>query len=107
MALPAGKRDTRIAFERGVPVEDDHGEEVPAWAEIGERWAAVLWGRGEERREAAREGGAQPATFVVLADSLTRTVLVTDRITGAGGTWNIRGIAPRAGAEIEFSAVRA
>lgn len=107
MTLPAGKRDTRIVFERGTVVTDDHGEDVSTWNALATRWAAVLWGRGDERREAAREGGSQPATFVTLADEITRTVVLTDRIVGAGGTWDIKGIAPRARAEIEFSAVRA
>lgn len=104
--LPAGRRDQRIAFERATIETDDHGEEVPAWAAIGERWAAVSYGRGEERRDAAREGGVQPATFIVLADELTGAVVLTDRIA-FGGVWEIRGIVPRGRAEIEISAVRA
>lgn len=85
---------------------DDHGEQVPAWARIGERWAGVLWGRGDERREAAREGGSQAASFVVLADELTRTIRLIDRVSYSG-IWDIKAIAPRGRAEIEFSAVRA
>ena len=106
MPLPAGKRDQLIGFERATVVADEYGSEVPTWAEIAQRWAAVNYGRGDERREAAREGGVQPATFIVLADELTRTLLPTDRISFSG-VWNIAGIVPRGRAEIEFSAVRA
>ena len=106
MPLPAGKRDQLIGFERATVVADEYGSEVPTWAEIAQRWAALGYGRGDERREAAREGGAQPATFIVLADEVTRTILLTDRIT-FGGVWNITGIVPRGRAEIEFTAVRA
>lgn len=104
--LPSGKRDQRIAFERGMVTTDDHGEDVLTWAEIGERWAAVNYGRGDERRQSAREGAVQPATFIVLTDELTRTLLPTDRISFSG-VWNIAGGVPRGRAEIEFSAVRA
>lgn len=104
--LPAGQRDQRIAFERATVETDDHGEDVATWAEIAERWAAVNYGRGDERREGAREGGVQPATFIVLADEDTRTVGLTDRIRFRGGVWEIKGVAPRGRAEIEFSAVR-
>ena len=36
----------------------------------------------------------QTAIFNVLADSLTRTVMVTDRLTHAGMAWDITAIAP-------------
>lgn len=103
--LPAGKRDQRVGFERATAVVNDHGEDVLTWADIGERWAAVNYGRGDERREAAREGAVQPATFIVLADELTRTIVTGDRI-GFDGVWNIGGIVPRGRGEIEISAVR-
>ena len=112
MPLPRGKFDQRVGFERATLVADEYGSEVPSWAEIalpGEvsgRWAALSYGRGDERREAAREGGVQPATFIVLADEVTATLTVTDRIT-FGGVWNITGIVPRGRAEIEITAVKA
>lgn len=106
MPLPAGKRDQRIGFERATVVADEYGSEVPTWVEIAQRWAAVNYGRGDERREAAREGGVQPATFIVLADEVTVTLTVTDRIQFFG-VWNITGIVPRGRAEIEITAVKA
>ena len=107
--LPAGPRDKRIAFQAASGSADDYGESAPSWATIadGERWAAVFYGRGEERRQAAATGGAQAATFVVLADEVTRTVTLAHRILFAGVGWDIRSIAPRGRAEIEFTAVRA
>ena len=104
--IPAGQRDQRVQFERAAVVTDDHGEDVSTWAALGEpRSAKVVYGRGEERREAARQGATQTATFIVLADELTRTIVTGDRIAFSG-TWDINGIAPRGRGEIEFSGVR-
>ncbi len=53
------------------------------------------------------EQGSQAATFQMLANALTRTVRVTDRIVFQGN-WDITGIAPDTPARghIEFTAVR-
>lgn len=104
--MTAGKRDTLIAFEHATTAQNESGEEVETWASVGQEWAAVFWGRGDERRQAAMEQGAQPATFQVPDNDVTRAVVVKDRIS-FNGAWDIVGIAmPRRG-EIEFSAVRA
>lgn len=107
---PAGQMDRRIAFERSTTSRSGLGTvSASSWAEIGERWAKVLFGTGAERREAATEGSTQAATFRVRADDLTTTITAKDRIAYAGRSWDITGIAPigRGPAEIEFTATAA
>lgn len=106
---PAGERNKRITFERATSTRGGLGQPgARTWASIGAaRWAKVLYGTGAERRAASVEGAVQSATFRVLADSLTRGVLVTDRISFDGLVWDIGGIAPIGGPvayEIEFTA---
>lgn len=103
---PAGRRDRKIAFLRATKTRDDHNEPLLTWAPVGAAWAAIWFGRGEERRQAAREAGGQAATFNVLANAMTRGVTVEDRIGAEGGEWDITGISPMNRAEIEFTARR-
>lgn len=104
-----GRRDQLVMLERSNPTQNGYGEEIPAWGTIGQEWAAVYYGRGDERRQAAMEQGSQPATFALLANPITRSLMLTDRIRHAGSAWDIESIAPdtpKAG-EIEITAVRA
>lgn len=110
--IPAGKRDTRVSFQRnGAGRSALGGKAAPSWSELFTRLASVSWGSSAERRNAAVEQAVQVCTFRVLADSQTRTVLATDRIvmTDAGGpalAFDITGIA-QAGSpapnELEFT----
>ncbi|WP_394658427.1 head-tail adaptor protein [uncultured Novosphingobium sp.] len=102
---PAGKRDKRVTIQRSTSTSDCHNEQIEAWSDVDTRWTAVFYGRGDERRQAAAETGNQTATFVMLADSITRAVTIKDRLSYAGD-WDIVGISPSS-AEIEFTAVRA
>lgn len=105
--MKAGTLDKRITFERATNTANDYGEDVPAWASVGERKAAVFYGRGDERRQAAMEGGAQPASFQFHADTLTRTITVRDRINFDGSVWDITAIAPLDRRVIDITATRA
>jgi head-tail adaptor len=90
-----GERDRRIVFERGAAARNALGGKAPlAWTALGSRFAKVLYGTGSERRAAGIEGAVQSATFRVLCDDLTRTVLVTDRIAFDGSHWDITSVAP-------------
>ena len=111
--MPAHKRDQRIGFQRAADVNRSAlGTKVAAsWSEIGRRLASVRYGTSAERRESRSQRGeygaesaVQAATFRTLADSLTRTVTVQDRITHDGLTYDITGIAVAGRAEIEFTA---
>lgn len=103
---PAGQRDKRITFQRAVRTRSSLGTPTAgAWSDLGARWAKVLYGSGAERRQAATEQAVQPATFRVLADTLTRSIIATDRISFDGLVWDITNISPIGRpAEIEFTA---
>jgi len=101
------RRDTLITFERASTVADEWNEGVATWAALGQEWASVFYGKGDERRQAAMQQGSQPATFNVLANSLTRAVVVKDRITVGTDVWDIAGIAPMDRASLDITAVRA
>lgn len=107
--MTAGRRDTLIIIERATTGQASDGEETSTWSTFATEWAAVFYGRGDERRQAAAEEAQQPANFQVLDNELTRAVTPKDRIAADGSTWDIVGIAtntPRRG-EIEFTATRA
>ena len=103
-----GRRDQLVTLERATTSQDAYGEETSAWSTIGQEWAAIWYGRGSERRQAAMEQGAQPATFNMLSNPITRSLTLTDRLSHGGASWDIEGIAPdtpRRG-EIEVTATR-
>ena len=104
----AGRRDKLVTFQRATTAADEFHEEIEVWAPIGKSWAAVYFGRGEERRQAGREEGGQTGAFVVLSDSLTRSITIAHRIE-MDGDWDIKGISPDTPkrGEIEFIAQRA
>jgi head-tail adaptor len=107
--MTAGRRDQLIELQTYTTTTDDYGEETQSWSTAAEEWAAVFYGRGDERRQAAMEQGQQPATFQVLAHTITRAMTVSGRIVHAGANWDIVGIAPDTPERglIEFTAVRA
>lgn len=91
----AGKRDRLIRFDRYATTENDHGEPIRSTepTELGREMAQVIYGRGEERRQAAKEGATKAATFRVLSTSVTRSINVGDVISFEGD-WDIESIAP-------------
>lgn len=106
--MTAGRREQLVTIERSTATTDGYGEQTQTWVEYAQEWAAVFYGRGDERRQAAMEQGQQSATFQMLSNTLTRAVAVKDRIND-GSLWDIVGIAPDTPkrGEIEFTAVRA
>jgi head-tail adaptor len=98
--VTAGRRDQLVTLETATTAQDDYGEEISTWGPIGggtnptQEWVAVYYGKGDERRQAAMEQGAQPATFEMLSNATTRALTLKDRITLDGAAWNIQGIAP-------------
>lgn len=106
--MSIGRRDQLITLQTYTTTQDAYGEETQTWATAGQEWAAVFYGRGEERRQAAREQGSQTATFQVLDNAVTRAMTVAGRIVHDGANWDITGKAsdtPKSGL-IEFTAVR-
>ncbi|MES2903853.1 MAG: head-tail adaptor protein [Pseudomonadota bacterium] len=107
--MTAGARTSKVTFETATATQDDYGEEQQTWGFLGVAWAQVFWGRGDERRQAATEQGAQAATFQVLDNAMTRAVTIRDRLTLDGDLFDIVGIAPDTPkrGHIEFTATRA
>ncbi|WP_375290407.1 head-tail adaptor protein [Qipengyuania sp.] len=104
--ISSGRRDTLIAFERAAVTQDGYGGEIPTWSQFAREWAAINWGRGDERRQAAMESGRQPATFTVLDNATTRDVTLRDRIV-CDGIWDIESNVPgRQRGERDITAVR-
>jgi head-tail adaptor len=103
---PTGQRDKRVAFQRAATTRSAAGPvKVSSWDEIGRRWVKITYGSSAERREAGAERAVQTATFRCLADSLTRTIAVMDRIVHGGLAYDVTGIAPigRGPHEFEFT----
>jgi head-tail adaptor len=107
--MSAGKRDQFITLQSATVTTDDYGGEILSWSTVGEEWAAVFYGRGDERRQAAMEQGSQAATFQVLSNPNTLAMTVEGRIVHRSANWDIVGIAPDKPERglIEFTAVRA
>lgn len=104
----AGDYDQLITFER--PTEDsinDYGEPVPgAHQQIATAWAEVLWGTGQERREAAQERVAKTATFICDWNATLATVVETDHIVHISGTYDITDVSPKGHQKIHFTGAR-
>lgn len=102
------RRDQLVTLERFTAPENEYGEEVKDWAAIGTEWAAVYYGKGSERRQAAMEQGSQPANFQFISNTQTRGLTLKDRIEH-NGAWDIVGISPDTPERglLEVTAVRA
>src|SRR5690606_34633535 len=106
--MRAGPRNRRILFQRKTVIVDEYGEDIEVWADYAATWAHVIWGTGAERREAAQLSASQPATFRVLANDKTLTLIVLDRISFAVGLWNIISVVPLGLNEgVEVTVIRA
>jgi head-tail adaptor len=58
----AGQRDKLVTLQRATTSRDDHNEESSTWGAIGQEYASVIFGRGDERRSAAQTQAAQSVT---------------------------------------------
>ncbi|RKF23374.1 head-tail adaptor protein [Altericroceibacterium spongiae] len=95
--LSAGPIHKRIEIHtQQLLREDDFGSEIYDWAEDKKRWARIIYGTGQERRQAAQESATQPATIVMRHDSYTAAI-TTDahRLFFDGVAWDIESIVKR------------
>ena len=107
MSLNSGRRNKRVVIERLTETgRDTLNQPIIEWTLYAKAWADVIFGSGSEQRAAAQTDATQAATFEVLANSKTRALLMTDRVSFLGGLWDIRGIAPMGDAGIKINAVR-
>lgn len=113
--MTAGRRDQLVTLQSYTTTQDDYGEEVQVWGPLGggaepvKEWAAIFYGRGDERRQAAMEQGSQAATFQMLANLTTLDLTIRDRIVHDGVNWDIQGLSPNTPKRglIEATATRA
>ncbi|ESZ88352.1 MAG: hypothetical protein Q27BB25_04625 [Blastomonas sp. CACIA14H2] len=103
----AAKRDRLIHFALPVTQENAAGEPVEdSLADAGNAWAAVSYGKAQERREAGIEGNDLPATFITLQNAATRAIGPGHVVLFDGYRWDITSAAPFERTEMEFTAVR-
>ena len=101
------ERDRLVTIQRATAATDDYGEGAPTWATLTTAFAKVLYGSGQERREAAQEAAAQTATFMFLWGATLAGVTVKDRIVFDGANWDITNRAlVGLNREIHFTGVR-
>jgi head-tail adaptor len=104
--MSAGRRDKPITLRGYTETTDAWNSPVVTWSTLGNAKAAVFFGRGSERRQAAQEQGQQAATFQIVNSEMARAVTLKDKIAMDGFLWDIVGInpdTPRRGL-IEFDA---
>lgn len=87
------RRNRKIAIERFTATQNDYGEEVPTWSQLGTAWAEVKFGSGREKREAAQEAASQAATFDMVRNATTAAITIKDRLSFEG-MWDVQGISP-------------
>lgn len=106
--LGASNRKWRIDFYPRTVTEDAGGLEIEADGVAVPAFAAVRFGTGAERREAAAAGSYKVATFRVLSTAALRAADERWEIAFMGARWGITDVSPVGGeaSEIEFTATR-
>lgn len=61
---------------------------------VDTRRADIIFGTGQERRQAAQETASVPATFSMRRDSVTQTLTPADRLRYDDADWDISSIVP-------------
>lgn len=73
--------DGLVLVERPEAVDDGYTSDgPPEWLEHSWTWAVVSFGKGDERREAAREGAVLPATFKMPRNGETSAITAAFRL---------------------------
>lgn len=93
---PAGKRQTRITFEKREAVDDGYGNTVSGdFVGLFDQYAEIAFLRGGETVIASRLESRQPAIISVLADDERLATVTADwrvRVVEDGQLFNIRTI---------------
>lgn len=92
--MKAGAMKYRVTIQRYSTTELPSGEETKAWADYATCYAAITFGTGRERREAAQETASAPATFHIRRSAKTATVTPADRLSFDGSDWDIISAVP-------------
>ena len=88
--MSRGDFDRLVTFKQAVTATNDYGEEIATSDTVlAEAWARVRFGRADEKREAAQEGGIQSATFEFMPNEALLAAPLTAVIEFEGSDWNI------------------
>jgi head-tail adaptor len=105
----ATERKWKITFLRAATSTDDYGQVVEDWANptvLATVRAKVRFGTAQEKREAAKEGGTQSATFECVRSSALDSITLKDRIGFDGSQWDLSERAALDRADIRFTGTR-
>jgi head-tail adaptor len=104
----ASERTELIVFQRGTASTDEYNNEVLTWpgTDLATRRARVRFGTAQEKREAAKEGGSQAATFECERSTTLDGVTLKDRISYLGSFWDLTEKAPLDRKTIRFTGTR-
>lgn len=84
-----GERPHLVSIQQAISATDDYGGETKTWHEVGTAYALVLYGTGQERREAAQDNATQAATFNFDWNSMVAGILPTDRLYCFDTVWDV------------------
>ena len=87
--MDAGNRPHLVRLQQATITTGTLGGETKTWHDIGTAWAAILYGTGQERREAAQENASQAATFMFDWSPQTAALRPTDRLYVFDTVWDI------------------
>ncbi|MES2902823.1 MAG: head-tail adaptor protein [Pseudomonadota bacterium] len=107
--MTAGKRNRLISIVRmGGATTNDYGETTGGSDQvIATAFAEVLFGTGQERREAAQEAGSQAITVIVAWTPTLAATKLTDRVQALSAAWDITSVVPVGlNKEIHLTAMR-
>lgn len=89
--MKKGEFNRRIAIWRSEPIDDGTATVDGPPAEIGKRWAKKRDASDGERFRAGEQGQELTTRFVVVSDSLTRTITGRDTIMLGGVSYSVTG----------------
>lgn len=84
-----GSRPHLVSIQAAVIVRGGLGGETKTWHEIGTAWAAVRYGPGQERREAAQQNASVAATFEFDWSPATAAIVPTNRLFCFNTVWDV------------------
>lgn len=107
--MRAGSRQYAVSFIRAGTTTDEYNQPVENWATpttLTTVTAAIAFGSGQEKREAAQQAASQTASFQCLRTPALDAVTAKDRISFDGSQWGITERAPLDRSTIRFTAMR-
>lgn len=105
----AGKRKWLVVFKQTPTEENEYGEQVPTGdppTEVARQRVSVRFGTGQEKRQAAQEGGIQSATLECVNTSSLADVGITDVAEFDGSDWDIVERSPLSPKDLRFTVTR-